>query len=121
MHGGFQSALIDIDRATEFTGDDVDRYSELVDLGQVFSIVTVEIPTIDSASIYIYVQKDKYKSGVPIPVHYMKSDDTTAVLANTAGTGGNSITLLIGGYQFIRIYTTANQTADRTFYVRGVA
>lgn len=119
--GEWIAGVIDIDRASEFSGDDVDRFSEVIDLGADYMAVVIEIPTIDSATVSIHVMRDSTVTTVPKEVHYTKSDDTTAHWTTTAGTGLLSITLFIGGYQYIRIHTSANQTADRTFYCRGVS
>ena len=54
----WKTALIDIDRATEFTGDDVDRYSKLVDLKENYEFLTVRLPALSaSAIISVYVQE----------------------------------------------------------------
>ena len=118
--GPWKSALIDIDRATEFTGDDVDRYSALVDLEGNFEFVTVFIPTIDSATVTPYVQRDAAVATVPVAVQVLDADATGSFAhATTASTGAIAVTFRIGGVQHIRLYTGANQAADRTFYVRG--
>jgi hypothetical protein len=51
--GAWITALVDIDRDTEFTGDDVDQYSKMVDLGAEFANVLVTIPTITSSTVGI--------------------------------------------------------------------
>lgn len=117
----WQAALIDIDRDTEFTGDDVDRYSALVDLGRECGGVIIHVPTIDSATVAVYAQRDSGEDTVPAEVHYKKpSDEATQAWATTAGTGGLFIHCpYLGAVRYIRLYTSANQTADRTFYVLG--
>lgn len=113
-------AIIDTSRAAEFVGDDTNQFSSLIDLGLPFAVIAVDVPTIDSAAISIYVQNNDSTATVPIPVHFTKSDDTTAIWASSAGTGGYSITVIIGGYQFLRVFTSQNQSTNRTFVVRGV-
>lgn len=115
------SALIDIDRATEFTGDDVDRYSKLIDLEDNYKYVTVFIPTIDSAQVTPYLQRNDSIETVPVVCHFWNDADadTNVVQSTIAGTGGIVITYFIGNCQYLRLYTSANMTADRTFYVRG--
>ncbi len=124
MAGGWKTALIDIDRTTEFTGDDVDQYSELVDLGSSFSHVLVKIPTITSATVTIAICKEgslaKAKEEVPDSLYILDRNATGHFLsATTAGTTGGYIIFNVGAAQFIRIKCGANQAADRTFYVRG--
>ncbi len=121
MKGAWKDALIDIDRGTEFTGDDVDRYSKLVDLGADFDELTVKVPTIDSAQVTVYGQLTPAIDEVPVPIHFFHDidADTDVVQSSVAGTGGIILTFKLGGLQFIRIYTSANMTADRTFKVRG--
>ena len=51
FQGPIKSALVDIDRATEFTDDDVDRFSELVDLDGFFKDVEVTIPALDASGV----------------------------------------------------------------------
>lgn len=118
---GWKPCLIDIDRASEFTGDDVDRYSELIDLGMPCEFITVIIPTMVSAQITPYIQRDGNVASVPVPVHFWNdiSADTDVVQSTVADTGGIAITFNIGGAQFFRLYSSANQTVDETFYIRG--
>lgn len=128
LPGSWKNALIDIDRSTEFTGDDVDRYSQVVDLGGAFEYLAVFIPTIDSAQITPYVQRDSHvdkvtnaNGTVPVPVHFFNDSDadTDVVQSTVAGTGGIFVVFHIGSAQFVRIHSGANQTADRTFVIRG--
>ena len=116
----FLPALIDIDRDGEFVGDDVDRYSALVDLGGEFSEVAIKLPTIDNATVAVYAQQDGAIATVPVPVHVRKADNTTGVVFISEGTGGITVTLPLGNVRYIRLYTGANQTADRTILVKGV-
>ena len=114
------TATIDIDRDSEFSGDDVDRYSKVVDLGAEYKAVVVEVPTIDSATVSVHVMRDATITTVPVEVHYTKSDDTTAHWAATAGTGAYSIIVMVGGYRYMRIHVGADQTADRAILVKGI-
>lgn len=115
------TATIDIDRdPAEYSGMDVDRCSSLVDLGKNYSFLIIEVPTIDSATVGVLVQQVASTATVPKALHYVKADDSTAAFVTTAGTGAYSITVPIYGYQYIRLLTGADQTADRSFKVRGV-
>lgn len=119
--GGWKNAVIDIDRDTEFSGDDVDRYSSLVDLGDDFKYATVFIPAIDSAAVTPYLQRDGQVATVPVASHFWNDADadTNVIQSTIAGTGGITITFFVGCCQYLRLYAGANQTADRTFYVKG--
>jgi hypothetical protein len=118
---GWQSVLMDIDLTAQYSGEDIDRTSALVDLGRECSGVTIYIPTIDSAAVSLLVQMDSAIATVPYALHYRQtSDNATAQWVTTAGTGGVYIHCdCLGAIRYFRIYTGANQTADRTFYVLG--
>jgi hypothetical protein len=116
-----KAAIIDIDRATEFTGDDVDRYSSLVKFDKPYERLIITIPEITSAALNVYVAASDSVAAVPVPVHYRQTtDNATAVWATTASTGKIQITCDVGLAQFVRLYLGANQTADRTLYIVGV-
>lgn len=117
-----KSCLVDIDRDTEFSGDDVDQYSALVDLGAKCDQVLIEVPTITSATITVYGQVGGDVLTVPKAVHYRQtSDNATAAWATTASTGAYFITCsCLGGIQHIRLKSSEDQEADRTFYVTGI-
>ena len=117
----WETATIDIDRATEFTGDDVARFSSLVDLKNIYEFLTVIVPALDaSAVITPYVQMDGDVDTVPVAVHAL-DDDATGSFAHATSSGAGSlvVTFRIGGVQHVRLYAGADQAADRTFYVRG--
>ncbi len=115
--GPWKSCLIDIDRATEFTGDDVDQYSELVDLGLICRYLLVLVPAITSATVTPYVQMDDKEASVPVAMVAL-DDDATGHFAHatTAGEGAIAVIFEIGAAQHIRLKTGANQAVDRTFY-----
>lgn len=119
--GQWKTALIDIDRAVDgFAGDDVDQYSELVDLGWEYEYLIVEVPTITSATVSIVGQRGSAITTVPLPIHILDDDATGSFLhATTAGTTSLYVIFRIGGLRYIRILAAGNQAADRTFYVRG--
>ena len=119
--GEWQTATIDIDRASEFTGDDVDRYSDLVDLGSEFGDVLVEIPALDASGVVsLYTQKDADKDTVPKQVQIFDDDATGHFVHGTSsGAGGFAIVFHVGAAQYLRVHVAANQAADRTFYVKG--
>ena len=118
----WKTATLDYDRATtEFTTDDVDRFTDLVDLGDSYEFLTVFIPALSaSATITPYVQRDEAIATVPVAVHYFDSDDTGSFAhATSSGAGGIVVTFHIGGTRYFRLYAGADQTANRTFYCRG--
>ena len=116
----WQSVLMDIDLPAQYSGEDIDRTSALVDLGQDCSGVTVFVPTIDSAAVSLLVQRDSAITTAPVALHYRQaSDNATALQATTASTGGYVFNFDLDTIRYFRIYTGADQTADRTFYVRG--
>ena len=120
--GSWLDCLIDIDRATEFTGDDVDLYSKLIDLGREYERLLILVPTITSAALSIYVQEVAAVATVPKQLNYYKPEAAAHVAwATTAGTGAIAISCeSLGGYRYVRIYSGANQAADRTLRICGV-
>ena len=119
--GPIKTALVDIDRASEFTGDDVDRFSEVVDLGEDFARVLVWIPALDANGVVsVYVQRDSVISSIPLQVQSFDADATGHFVKGTSsGAGDIAITFDVGGVQYLRVHVAANQAADITFYVRG--
>jgi len=120
-YGKPQTCLMDIDRSTEFTGDDVDQYSNLVDLGGFYENVQVFIPTIDSATVSLAVQKTGAVTEVPLPFYDWNDSDADGdvLKATTAATTTHVVTFKGVHCQYLRVKTSNDQTADRTFYVRG--
>jgi len=80
-----------------------------VDLGDSYGYLMVNIPTITSATLSITVAMESGGTFVDL-------DSASYV----AGTGALGTTFLLGGWQFIKIVSSATQGAERTFYVRGV-
>lgn len=115
------SVTIDIDRSTEFTGDDIDRYSNLVDLGHLYSRVLIFIPALDASGVVsLYIQRDQNVATVPVQLQAFDDDATGHfVHATSSGAGGIAIIFEIGAIQYFRIHVAADQAADRTFYCIG--
>jgi hypothetical protein len=91
-----------------------------VDLARAYEKLMVVIPTIDEASISVKVSE---KSGGTFQDLYLTSltdgDDDKAI--TTAGVGGITWTVYIGGFQFIKLLASAAQTtAAVTFRVCGI-
>ena len=114
-------ALIDIDRDVEFSGDDVDRYTKLVDLGGIYKFVEVTVPALSaSAAVDLFTQEDK--SIDTVPSQFIALVTTAAghyVPSTTSGAG--TVIVVFGPLvaQYVRVRAGANQSADRNFYVRG--
>jgi len=117
----WKTATIDIDRAGEFTGDDVDQFSSLVDLGGIYENVLVMCDSaITSATLAPWVQKTDSVAEVPVVVHALDDDATGSFAhATTAGTTQIAIIFRIGAIRYLRVRAGANQAADETFSVRG--
>jgi hypothetical protein len=76
-----------------------------------FEFLNIYIPTIDSANVSLYVSDKLGGTYYPLGL-------STNVFA--AATGGMYTTFELGGYQFIKILSSASQsTAAVTFRVRG--
>jgi hypothetical protein len=81
------------------------------DLGDNYEFLNIYAPTIDSANISLYVSDKAGGTYYPLGL-------STNVFA--AATGGLYTTFELGGYQFIKILSSATQsTAAVTFRVRG--
>ena len=118
----WKTVLLDYDRSSEFTGDDVDRYSAVCDLGDGYEFVTIFVPALDSSgTVSVYVQRDEAIATVPVIVHAF-DDDATGSFAHATSSGAGSIvvTFRIGGCRYFRIYVGADQSANRTFYAKGI-
>lgn len=123
FYGGWKDCLIDIDRASEFTGDDVDQYSELVDLGGLCDSVVIAVPALStSGTISVYVQEGGSEATVPKALHYKRTADetTSAEWKTTSGAGSFVIECnSLGSFRWIRLKVSENQAADRTLRVCG--
>lgn len=124
MHGSkWMEALLDYDRSDlEFTGDDVDQFSALVDLGKQYKQLAVMIPALAaSGTVSVYVQRDGNIDTIPLVVHALDADTTGSFLhATSSGAGSIAVIFDIAGAQFVRVRVNANQTANRSFVVRGL-
>ncbi len=100
VYGGWRTATI-ADEATE---------SGEVDLGHLYDFIDIIIPTIDSAAIRIKVAE------VGGGTYQYLGDG----IATAATTGGYSDTFKLGGWEHIKIVSSATQsTAAVDFKVRG--
>jgi len=119
IHGEWVDCLIDINRTpTEFSADDVDRYSELVDLGRAFEKLVIIVPaTVTASELLIYVQELASTATVPTLLHVVNTDTayTVTLAASTCFTCD-----CITGIRYLRLYSATNQAQDVTFRIRGV-
>lgn len=122
MHASsWKAATIDVDRASEFTGDDVKKYSSLVALGENYEFLTIDVPTLDAAgTIIVYVQKDSSVATVPKSMNALVDNAVNHYIpTTTSGSGDIVVTFRIGGCQGIRIKVSGDAADDTVFYVRG--
>lgn len=115
---------MDVDRSVTgtFSGDDADKYTEYFDLGDIYSHVVVTLPAITSSTVGIFKHTDTIvgdPTEVPVAVEFLKSDNTSAPLAFSAGTAAKVCIMPVGAMQFGRLYFATNQAADRIFSVQG--
>lgn len=119
IEGEWKDCLIDIDRTpTEFSGDDVDRYSKLVDLGRAYEKLTIIVPaTVTAGELEIYVQELAAIATVPTKLHVVNTDTayTVTLAASTCFTCD-----CVTGIRYLRLYSVTNQGQDVTFRIRGV-
>lgn len=115
------TATIDIDRDTEFTGDDVDQFSDLIDLGDNYEYLLVLCDSvITSSTLAPWVQKTAEIDEVPVVMHILDDDATGSFAhATTAAVTQIAIIFRIGAIQYLRLRAGSNQAADETFSVRG--
>ena len=114
------TATIDINRDSEFTGDDVDQFSSLVNLGRRCDKVKLTFPSLTASAVNLYGQEGSSTSTVPKVIHAVKADiSATAVLVITSNPQ-NTTVVVPCGYQYIRVRCTTNQAADRAIICVGV-
>jgi len=102
VYGEWKDAVITIATST--------TVSAAVNLGRDYDYMQIYIPTIDSANISLQVGE------LTGSTYYALGSGNALV---TAGTGAFTTTVYLGGYQFIKVVTSAAQSANRTFRVRG--
>ena len=99
--GNWMDAFIDISEDDDLTAE--------IDLGSCFEYAMLLIPTIDSAEIHFEVAE--------------ASGGTFYTLGNSVviaeSTGGFAAVCRLYGFRYIKVGTSAAQTADRTLRIRG--
>ncbi len=118
----WKTATLVYDRSDlEFTGDDVDQFSSLVDLGEGYEYLAVFIPALSAnGTVAVWVQRDGAIATIPVVVHILDDDATGSFLhATSSGAGGIFVIFRIGGARYVRIRVNADQTANRLFQIKG--
>lgn len=93
--------------------------SDEVDLEGSFMYAVFDIPTIDSQTLTVYGAQATGGTFKAIQIIDPTVGDNNA-LATAAGTGGFFLAVPIYGFRYLKLVSGGAQTADRTFYVRGV-
>ena len=89
-----------------------------VNLGRPYDTLLMAIPIIDSAQVNILAAEKT--DGTFQDLHITEGDGSSAVQKSDLGTGGITWVLPIGGFQYIKVKTSAAQTGGaRTFLVCG--
>lgn len=115
-------SIMDVDRVpAEFTGDDVDRFTSLIDLSGNYEFVTVILPIMVSSTVTVYIQRTDQIDEIPSLLHILDADSEASLVQTspTVELTSLAVTFRIGGAQFFRLYTSADQTSDITFYAKG--
>ncbi len=109
--GSWKTALFDISESPTLTAE--------VDLGDVYDTLLIRIPTIDSASISVKVAE---ASGGTFNDLYMTIPSTggNIQVKTDAAVTGHILQLPLGGFQFIKLLSSASQLSDRSCSVCGV-
>lgn len=94
------------------------KTSDECDLGRVYETAIILLPTINSGTIA--VQGAKEKAGTFANLYtYSPATGLVVQMITEATTGGYFCIFPIGGYQYIKLVSSVNQT-NETFYAIGV-
>lgn len=109
--GKWKSFEIDISASTTI--------SDECDLDAPYEYMLLEVPTIDKAKLSVQALRES--GGDVRNLHLTNpADGTDNLIESDSQTGAFIWCVPIRGAQYIKVTTDAVQTADRTFYVRGV-
>jgi hypothetical protein len=97
--------------ATITVAEDDDLTDE-IDLGEHFRYLAVVLPSLDEARVGVEVSIESGGTFTRL------GDGSNAQTALT--TGGYATVFDIGGWRFVKLSTSAGQSADRTFSLQGV-
>ena len=90
-----------------------------VDLLREFEYLQIIIPTITAAIVQVKVATATAGT-FNILNHFTPNATGHFTPGTTSGTGGLTAFVRLGGFRYIKIYTSATQAANRTFTVRGM-
>uniref|UniRef100_A0A6M3JXH6 Uncharacterized protein n=1 Tax=viral metagenome TaxID=1070528 RepID=A0A6M3JXH6_9ZZZZ len=96
-----------------------DQLSAAVDLGRAYDTLLIVIPTITSSTVNVRVSENAAGTYQDLYITATSDGDDDKPIT-TAGTGGITWVVPIGGFQFIKLYCGSAQAANRTFRVCGV-
>ena len=124
--GDWQTVVLDYDKTAEYSGQDIDTTSDLFDLtGGVsekgfYDGFEIIVPTIETGTLSLLIAQTSTITEVPVPLHVSNGVGSTVIWTVASGTGGLQVAAFnVGAIRFGRIKTGGNQSANRTFYIRG--
>ena len=92
--------------------------SDECDLGASYEYMLLEVPTITEGTLSVQVLRAT--GGTARNLYSTDADGSNAQVIADSGTGAFMWYVPIGGARYIKVTAGAAQSADRTFYVRGV-
>jgi hypothetical protein len=124
--GDWQTVTLDYDKTAEYSGQDIDTTSDLFDLTGGLSEkgfydgFEIIIPTIETGTVSLLIAQTSTITEVPVPLHVSNGVGATVLWTVTSGTGGlQTAAHNVGAIQYGRIKTGGNQSANRSFKIRG--
>jgi hypothetical protein len=124
--GDWITVVLDYDKTAEYSGQDIDTTSDLFDLGadlpkKLYDGFDLQVPTIDTGTAGILVAQTDTITEVPIAMHVSNGVGSTVVWTVASGTGAIIVSCRgCPAFQYGRIKTGGNQSANRTFKIRGI-
>jgi hypothetical protein len=111
IYGEWKTCLIDISESA--------TTSLAVDLGRPYDFMTIELPTITNAQITVQTSKDAASTYQNLYTTDL-ADGSNSLLKNGTSTGGIAWQVPLGGFQYIKLLSSANQlTTDKSIKIRG--
>lgn len=94
--------------------------SDECDLGAPYEYMLLEVPTITGSTLTVQILRASGGTARSLHITDPADGGDNVVISATSGTGAFMWRVPIGGARYIKILAGTAQTADRTFYVRGV-
>ncbi len=113
LYGSWVSSTIEGDNSTTVWTDNTT--TEVIDLGRNYRYVSIVLPTINSCNIT--VKATRTYNGTTDNGTFVNIGVATTLIANS--TGGAWETVTLNGVRWLQLTCSENQTAARTFYLRG--